>query len=445
MDIKNSFKITCPHCTKSFSADDFLKNHIEEHEKITEKRINELNNKIESEKKKAKDVYNKKLEEEKILLSNEISERLKKDNKTQLKDLNARIVKAESEKKKVQDDYKKKIEKEKALIEKDLTSQISKKLTLQISSKHQMDLERKDKELEILKKRQQKKVSEMEKQLKQKSVEVQGEIQEELLEDFLKRKFPEDHVEPINKGEKGGDCILSINNQTGTEYAKIYFESKDHKNFKEDWVDKLLKDMKDKNISYGIIVTRTLPKDFGKNTGIDERHGKTISIIPMDYAIIHTTVKFLREKILNSIVSKKGNVDVSKEMQRLWDHMTGPGFQLPIRSIYGSMKRVEYLVEKDKKFFEKNQAKKEHAVMDMQQDLKELLLSFTKKVGEGIPINILENEDETKKLIDEGKRKLIEEEEKKLKKERILLQDEEKKSPKPKNSEGKEDNEILDN
>ena len=70
MDIKNSFKITCPHCTKSFSADDFLKNHTKEHEKNTEKRIKELNNKIESEKKKAKDVYNKKLEEEKILLSN---------------------------------------------------------------------------------------------------------------------------------------------------------------------------------------------------------------------------------------------------------------------------------------------------------------------------------------------------------------------------------------
>ena len=40
MNIKNSFKITCPHCTKSFSADDFLKNHIEEHEKKTRKRKN---------------------------------------------------------------------------------------------------------------------------------------------------------------------------------------------------------------------------------------------------------------------------------------------------------------------------------------------------------------------------------------------------------------------
>ena len=397
MNIKNSFKITCPHCTKSFSADDFLKNHIEEHEKNTEKRIKELNNKVESEKKKVRDDYNKKLEKEKMLLSSEISKKLEKDNKTKLSNLNNRLSKAENEKKKIEGEYTKKLEKEKT----------------QISSKHQMDLERKDKELEILKKRQQKKVEEMEKQLKQKSVQMQGEIQEELLEDFLRRKFPQDRVEAVNKGVKGGDCILSINNQSEKDCAKIYFESKDHKNFKEDWVDKLLKDMKEKNIGYGVIVTRVLPKTFGKNTGIDERHGNRILIIPMNYEIIHTAIKFIREKILNIHINKKENVDVPKEMRRLWDHMTGPGFQLPIRSIYSSMKRVEYLVGKDKKFFEKNQAKKENAVMDMQQDLKELLLSFTKKVGDGIPTNLLE-EDEIKKLIEEGKKKLIEKEAKKL-------------------------------
>ena len=398
MNIKNSFKITCPHCTKSFSADDFLKNHIEEHEKNTEKKIRELNNKAESEKKKVREDYNRKLEKEKMLLSSEISKKLEKDNKTKLSNLNNRLSKAENEKKKIEEEYTKKLEKEKT----------------QISSKHQMDLERKDKELEILKKRQQKKVEEMEKQLKQKSVQMQGEIQEELLEDFLRRKFPQDRVESVNKGVKGGDCILSINNQSEKDCAKIYFESKDHKNFKEDWVDKLLKDMKEKNIGYGVIVTRVLPKTFEKNTGIDERHGNRILIIPMNYEIIHTAIKFIREKILNIHINKKENVDVPKEMRRLWDHMTGPGFQLPIRSIYSSMKRVEYLVGKDKKFFEKNQAKKENAVMDMQQDLKELLLSFTKKVGDGIPTNLLENEDEIKKLIEEGKKKLIEKEVKKL-------------------------------
>ena len=36
--------------------------------------------------------------------------------------------------------------------------------------------------------------------LKQKSTEVQGEVQEELIEDFLRRKFPTDQVTPIKKG-----------------------------------------------------------------------------------------------------------------------------------------------------------------------------------------------------------------------------------------------------
>ena len=101
MNIKNSFRITCPHCTKSFSADDFLKNHIEEHEKNTEKRIRELNNKAESEKKKVREDYNKKLEKEKMLLSSEISKKLEKDNKSKLSNLNNRLSKAENEKKKL--------------------------------------------------------------------------------------------------------------------------------------------------------------------------------------------------------------------------------------------------------------------------------------------------------------------------------------------------------
>ena len=92
------------------------------------------------------------------------------------------------------------------------------------------------------------KLEEAEKQLKQRSMEVQGEVQEELIEDYLSRKFPSDNVVPIKKGQKGGDCILVIKSNTGEEIGKIYFESKDQKSFSEDWPNKLLNDMKDKNI-----------------------------------------------------------------------------------------------------------------------------------------------------------------------------------------------------
>ncbi len=46
----------------------------------------------------------------------------------------------------------------------------------------------KDKESEIFRKRAQKRLDEVEKQLKQKSVEVQGEVQEELIQDFLRKR-----------------------------------------------------------------------------------------------------------------------------------------------------------------------------------------------------------------------------------------------------------------
>ena len=109
----------------------------------------------------------------------------------------------------------------------------------------------------------------MQKLLKQKSTEVQGEVQEELIEDFLRRKFPTDQVTPIKKGEKGGDCILHILDQNKKNIGEIYFESKDReKFFQEKCVDKLLKDMQNRNIGYGILVSVALPKDFEKDLKI---------------------------------------------------------------------------------------------------------------------------------------------------------------------------------
>ena len=43
---------------------------------------------------------------------------------------------------------------------------------------------KKDKQMQIENQRQEKRINEMAKQIKQKSVEVQGEIQEELIQDF---------------------------------------------------------------------------------------------------------------------------------------------------------------------------------------------------------------------------------------------------------------------
>ena len=148
------------------------------------------------------------------------------------------------------------------------------KAVIKLDKKFKDDTKKKEKENEINNRRlldrlskTEKIIKEQQKIIKQKSVEVQGERQEELIEDFLKRKFPTDKITPIKKGERGGDCIMTLYNKNNKEIGEIYFESKDReKIFQEKWVDKLLKDMQDRNIGYGILVSVSLPKDFEESS-----------------------------------------------------------------------------------------------------------------------------------------------------------------------------------
>jgi len=447
----NQLKITCPSCNQVFSADDALQNHlkakeakIQEEMKTKEKmldakyklelqlkektleknlsqklekankdKLNLLQTKINDAEKTKKDLMSKysdnlkkkdkdlekRLLNEKELLTQEIKE----ENKLKLKTLEAKIQNAEKTKAELEAKHNSALKKKEVFLENKLKEQeklLEKKLKTESQSelvKLSKQLLEKDKQLlsqaketEIFKKRAQKRLDEVEKQLKQKSVEVQGEVQEELLQDFLRNKFPQDDVIEIKKGAKGGDCILSINDKDKQNLAQIYFESKDHKSFKEEWISKLLKDMKDKSIDAGILVTKALPKDTCKFEGHLERHGKRIMIVPMEYRLIYTLVSSIRANLIEKFKSKK-DFDAPKEMKRLWDHITGPSFQLPVRNLYQTMQSMNKYIEKEKIFLDKNIANKERTMQDMDEEFKDMINSFVHKVGnEVLPETLLQ-------------------------------------------------------
>ena len=401
----NKLTITCPYCEKDFSADDALKNHLRDKEVRFQKEIKTKEKMLESKYKLELQLQEKKLEKDLI-------KKVEEANKNKLHSLQAKIDISEKNKKTLEEKYKnnlviienkmsKKLKQQEEFFEKKAKSEVQ----LEIAKLAKQNLEKdkqllaKDKEAEIFKKRQQKRIEEMEKQLKQKSTEVQGEVQEELLQDFLKNKFPQDRIIEIKKGAKGGDCILSINHKDKSDLAQIYFESKDHKLFKEEWISKLLKDMKDKSIDCGILVTTALPKDFCKYEGHLERHGKRIMIVPMDYRIIHTLVTSIRSNIIDKYNSKK-DFDAPKEMKRLWDHITGPTFQLPVRNLYENIKKMNILIEKEKAFNNKNIANKERTMQDMDEEFKGMINSFINKVGEEVlPDTLLQITEDKDKII----------------------------------------------
>ena len=401
----NKLTITCPYCEKDFSADDALKNHLRDKEARFQKEIKTKEKMLESKYKLELQLQEKKLEKDLI-------KKVEEANKNKLHSLQAKIDISEKNKKTLEEKYKnnlviienkmsKKLKQQEEFFGKKAQSEVQ----LEIAKLAKQNLEKdkqllaKDKEAEIFKKRQQKRIEEMEKQLKQKSTEVQGEVQEELLQDFLKNKFPKDRIIEIKKGAKGGDCILSINHKDKSDLAQIYFESKDHKLFKEEWISKLLKDMKDKSIDCGILVTTALPKDFCKYEGHLERHGKRIMIVPMDYRIIHTLVTSIRSNIIDKYNAKK-DFDAPKEMKRLWEHITGPTFQLPVRNLYENIKKMNILIEKEKVFNNKNIANKERTMQDMDEEFKGMINSFINKVGdEVLPDTLLQITEDKEKIL----------------------------------------------
>ena len=385
----NVIEITCPSCNETFSADQALKNHLKNKEKEYQEEI-----KVKEKLLKEKFILDLKIKEKK--LEKELAFKIENESKDKLQLIQNKLIEAEKKEKatklKMAETLK---EKEQTILKKVREKERILEQKLKVKSENNIQkfrdlIIKKDKEIEIQNKRQQAKIDEMTKQLKQKSVEIQGEVQEELIEDYLRSKFPNDTVEEVKKGAKGADCILSINNKNNEKLAQIYFESKDHKTFKEEWVSKLLSDMKDRNINYGVLITTSMPKDYNKNQdGYVERHGKRIMIIPMNYQIIHTLVSFIRINLINEHRSKK-DFDAPKMMKRLWDHVMGPSFQLPVRNLYQTMIRLHDIIGKEKKFYENNMANKERAILDMEEDFRDMINSFTLKVGPECLIQIEE-------------------------------------------------------
>ena len=110
----------------------------------------------------------------------------------------------------------------------------------------------------------------------------------------------------------------------------------------------------------------------------------------MDYRIIYTLVTSIRSKIIDKFNSKK-DFDAPKEMKRLWDHITGPTFQLPIRNLYEKIKKMNALIQKEKAFNNKSIANKERTMHDMDEEFKDMINSFINNVGnEVLPETLLQ-------------------------------------------------------
>lgn len=197
-------------------------------------------------------------------------------------------------------------------------------------TEHQLRVRELEKQLED----QKKLADEMRRKAEQGSMQLQGEVQELILEELLQSTFPFDVIGEVGKGVRGADCIQTVRNQFGQDCGKIIYESKRTKDFSNEWIDKLKKDMRGVGVDVAVIVTQTYPKGM---TCFGERDGVWIC----SFEEVKAVAFVLRDGIIRLANATKSQENRGDKMHMLYDFLTGTEFSeqwKAIREGYMSMR-----------------------------------------------------------------------------------------------------------
>ena len=88
----------------------------------------------------------------------------------------------------------------------------------------------------------QKQIEDLKRKAEQGSQQLQGEVQELELESLLRTKFPFDVIEPVPKGEYGGDVVHRVvgSRRPGQRHHPVGVQA--HQNWSDAWLTKLRED-----------------------------------------------------------------------------------------------------------------------------------------------------------------------------------------------------------
>ncbi|MFD1256422.1 DUF2130 domain-containing protein [Mucilaginibacter terrae] len=193
---------------------------------------------------------------------------------------------------------------------------------------------------------QKKLADEMKRKAEQGSMQLQGEVQELILEEQLRSYFPFDMVNEVGKGIRGADCVQTVRNQFGQECGKIIYESKRTKDFGIDWIEKLKKDMRHTGADVAVIVTQCYPKDmdcFGEKDGVwicSFTEVKAVSYV-------------LRESVMKTSAILKAQEGKGDKMHLLYDYLMSNEFKEQWKALREGFTSMRMSIHREREAMEK--------------------------------------------------------------------------------------------
>ncbi len=352
--MSNETKITCPNCGQEIDVNNVISHNLEEEfkKKYNAKWVEEKKkyqdevDKLEKQKQEIevlrenqdalvaeKLAYAVKTEKEKFekliktQLQEEQSERIAliekelQEKSEQVKELNR--AKAEIEQiKREKAELKEAIEAESAKVLNEKINEEKEKIRKSEHDKNEMVVAELQKQLDD----QRRLTEEMKRKQEQGSMQLQGEVQELAIEEWLMSNFPLDTIDEIKKGDRGADCVQVVHTRTTQNCGTIYYESKRTKNFEPKWLEKLRDDIRAKGANIGVLVTDAFPKNM-------ERMGMVEGIWICSFEEFKGLCFVLRESIVQLSLVVASQENKGEKTLMLYEFLISNEFRLQVEAI----------------------------------------------------------------------------------------------------------------
>jgi hypothetical protein len=240
-------------------------------------------------------------------------------------------------------------------------------------------------------------IEELKRRAEQGSQQLQGEVQELELETLLRTKFPRDTIEPVPKGEYGGDALQRVIGPLGQLCGTILWESKRTKNWSDGWLVKLRDDQRAAKAEVAVIVSQTLPKgveSFDLIEGIWVTHSR--SLLSVAVALRHSLIEIASAR--QALEGQQTKTEI------IYQYLTGPRFRHRVEAIVEAFSSMQEDLDKEKKAITKQWAKREEqiervmgATVGMYGDLQAIAGKSLQEI-EGLELKTLESDKPEQKL-----------------------------------------------
>jgi hypothetical protein len=381
--MSNPSSIHCPKCGEPIVVEEILSQQLEqsilkkyEHEKraeqqrilAMEEKMREEREAFEEKKRRENEMFQERLDarvkEEKLLAEERIKKQMEaeqadavrmmqqelNDKSDKLKAMQTMQIELEKIKRE-KEELRLNIELEQQQKMNAVLEEERSKIVAQEREKHEMNVKEMQKKLDD----QKRLTEEMKRKQEQGSMQLQGEVQELAIEEWLKTKFPFDVIDEIKKGARGGDCLQRVRNEWQVECGKIYYESKRTKDFQPNWIEKFKADMREKGADVGVLVTDAMPKGM-------ERMGQLEGIWICKFEEFKGLSLVLRDSLMRVSAALSSQEQKGDKMHLLYDYLTSNTFRLQVEAIVEGFTTMQTDLESEKRSAQTHWKKRERQI-----------------------------------------------------------------------------------